>query len=247
MDIILIAGIAFMIAGFVKGVLGFGFPIIALSALTLAMGLFDALAIVVVPTLIINIWLALSGPYLKEIFQRLWIYFSVAIIGILVASQYLKVVNVSLLTSLLGLILFIYALSRLFGLKIRIPPSKEPVLSVLFGGVNGVLTGFTGSVMVPSVLYMQALGFRKDMLVQAMNVFFGLSILVFMISLGRNDLLSADEAMKSTIALIPSFVGIFVGRRIRNRIDEVQFQKIFLIGMLCLGLYILSKSGSALL
>ena len=158
-----------------------------------------------------------------------------------------SVVNVNLLTSLLGLILFMYALSRLFGLNIRIPPSKEPVLSVLFGGVNGVLTGFTGSVMVPSVLYMQALGFRKDMLVQAMNVFFGLSILVFMISLGRNDLLSADEAMKSTIALIPSFVGIFVGRGIRNRIDEVQFQKIFLIGMLCLGLYILSKSGLALL
>ena len=247
MDIILIAGIAFLIAGFVKGVIGFGFPIIALSVLTLAIGLFDALAIVVVPTLIINVWQGFSGPYLREILERMWIYFAMAVIGILVASQYLKVVNVSWLTSLLGLVLFMFALSRLFGLNIRVPPSKEPVLSVLFGSVNGVLTGFTGSVMVPSVLYMQALGFGKDMLVQAMNVFFALSILVFTASLGQNDLISADEAMMSTIALIPSFVGIFAGRWIRNRLNEAKFQKIFLVGMLFLGLYILLKSGSELL
>ena len=239
------AGIAFVIAGFIKGMLGFGFPIIALSFLTLAIGLFDALAIVVVPTLVINIWQALSGRHLKEIFQRMWIYFSVAIMGILVASQYLKVVNVSLLTGLLGLILFLFALSRLFGLKIRVERADEPLLSLVLGSINGLLTGFTGSVMVPSVLYMQALGFRKDMLVQAMNVFFGLSILVFMISLGRNQLLSINDAVISTIALVPAFAGIVAGQWIRNRIDEKQFQKIFLVGMLCLGLYILSNSSLA--
>ena len=247
MDIVFTATIAFVIAGFIKGVLGFGFPIIALSVLTLVIGLFDALAIVVVPTLIINVWQALSGPYLKEIFHRMWIYFAMAIMGILFASQYLKVVNVSWLTSLLGLILFMFALSRLFGLQIRVPHSKEPLISMVLGSVNGVLTGFTGSVMVPSVLYMQALGFGKDMLVQTMAVFFGLSTLVFITSLGRNGLIATDEAVMSTIALVPSFAGIIAGRQVRNHIDEVEFQKIFLIGMLCLGLYILLQSFSALL
>ena len=71
MDIVWIASIAFVLAGFVKGVLGFGFPIIALIVLTLSLGLLDALALIIVPTLITNVWQALSGPYLREIFGRL--------------------------------------------------------------------------------------------------------------------------------------------------------------------------------
>jgi len=61
-DIVVTGTIAFLLAGFVKGVLGFGFPIIALIVLTLTIGLLDALAIIVVPTLATNIWQALSGP-----------------------------------------------------------------------------------------------------------------------------------------------------------------------------------------
>ena len=39
MDIVVVASIAFVCAGFIKGVLGFGFPIIALVLLTLSLGL----------------------------------------------------------------------------------------------------------------------------------------------------------------------------------------------------------------
>ena len=45
MDIVLPATVAFVLAGFIKGVLGFGFPIIALILLTLYTGLLDALAV----------------------------------------------------------------------------------------------------------------------------------------------------------------------------------------------------------
>jgi len=47
MELILTAIFAFLLAGLVKGVLGFGFPIIALVVLTLTLGLLDALAIII--------------------------------------------------------------------------------------------------------------------------------------------------------------------------------------------------------
>ena len=112
----------------------------------------------------------------------------------------------------------------------------------MLGSVNGLLTGFTGSFMVPSVLYMQALGFGKDMLVQAMGVFFGLSTAMLMISLGRNQLITAADATASTVMLLPSFLGIYAGRFMRDRIDEATFQRIFLIGVLLLGAYIVYRS-----
>ena len=67
MEIFGIATVAFMIAGFVKGVVGFGFPIIALIILTLSIGLLDALALVVIPTLITNLWQAFSGNFRADV------------------------------------------------------------------------------------------------------------------------------------------------------------------------------------
>jgi uncharacterized membrane protein YfcA len=109
-----------------------------------------------------------------------------------------------------------------------------------------LLTGLTGTFMVPSVLYMQALGFGKDMLVQAMGAFFALSTLMLIISLGRNGLISIEEATMSTLALLPSFAGIYAGRWTREQINEDQFQRLFLIAVLLLGAYLAWRSVNTL-
>lgn len=246
MDIVVTGTIAFLLAGFVKGVLGFGFPIIALVVLTLTIGLLDALAIIIAPTLATNIWQAFSGPHLPVVLKRMWIYFLVAAIGVLVTSQYLDSVNVNWLTALLGIVLFFFALSRLFDFHITVPQEKEVTLSVVLGAINGALTGLTGSFMVPSVLYMQALGFPKDMLVQAMGFFFALSTLMLTISLGSNDLIDLQQARLSAFALIPSFIGVYAGRWTRYQVDEESFQKLFLFALLALGAYLAWRSGAAL-
>ena len=102
MELLVTGTIAFLFAGFIKGVLGFGFPIIALIVLTLSSGLLDALAIIVVPTLVTNVWQAMAGPHLRDILGRMWLYFAMAMVGILVASRFLTLVNVEWLTGLLG-------------------------------------------------------------------------------------------------------------------------------------------------
>ncbi len=246
MELLVTGTIAFLFAGFIKGVLGFGFPIIALIVLTLSSGLLDALAIIVVPTLVTNVWQAMAGPHLRDILGRMWLYFATAMVGILIASRFLTLVNVEWLTGLLGGVLFFFAVSRLLDFHIAIPPDREKPLSVVLGLFNGLLTGFTGSFMVPSVLYMQALGFGKDMLVQAMGTFFALSTLMLAVSLGSNQLLDGQQALASTVALIPSFAGIYVGRWTRDQVDEERFQLLFLYGVLLLGGYIAWRSFAAL-
>jgi len=176
----------------------------------------------------------------------MWLYFSVAMLGILVSSQYLALVNVNWLTALLGIILFIFSLSRLLDIHLTVREESEPILSVVLGSANGLLTGLTGTFMVPSVLYMQALGFGKDMLVQAMGAFFALSTLMLIISLGRNGLISIEEATMSTLALLPSFAGIYAGRWTREQINEDQFQRLFLIAVLLLGAYLAWRSVNTL-
>ena len=238
MDILAIAAVAFTLAGFVKGVVGFGFPVITLIILTLTIGLLDALAIIVIPTIVTNVWQGLSGPYLKDIARRMGLYILVSATFIWLTSAYLTVVDIRWPTAMLGGVLFVFALSRLLNVRLSVSPRWERPLSVPLGAINGMLTGMTGSFMVPSVLFMQAMGFQRDMLVQAMGVFFAISTMMLALSLGRNDLISMEQLQLSLFALVPSIFGLYIGRWIRLRINEERFQQIFLVSVLLLGGYI---------
>jgi uncharacterized membrane protein YfcA len=62
----------FLLAGFVKGVLGLGLPTVSMGLLAVTMQPSRALAIVIAPAIITNIWQTFGGPYLRDILRRLW-------------------------------------------------------------------------------------------------------------------------------------------------------------------------------
>ena len=62
----------FLLAGFVKGVIGLGLPTVSMGLLAVTMPPSQALAIVIVPAVITNIWQTFVGPYLRDIIRRLW-------------------------------------------------------------------------------------------------------------------------------------------------------------------------------
>jgi uncharacterized membrane protein YfcA len=66
-----IAG-AFLLAGFVKGVIGLGLPTVSIGLLGLVMTPAQAAAILVVPSLVTNVWQAAVGGGLHALTRRLW-------------------------------------------------------------------------------------------------------------------------------------------------------------------------------
>src|ERR1700688_3676657 len=63
---------AFLLAGFIKGVIGLGLPTVSMGLLAVTMAPSQALAIVIVPAVVTNIWQTFVGPYLRDITRRLW-------------------------------------------------------------------------------------------------------------------------------------------------------------------------------
>ncbi|MDH4108646.1 MAG: sulfite exporter TauE/SafE family protein [Gammaproteobacteria bacterium] len=238
-----IAAGAFLVAGLVKGVVGFGFPVIALAIMTIAIGLLDALAIVILPAFLTNLWQATSGGHLRDIVGRLWSYMLMAVIFIVVGSRYLNVGNAAQLTATLGGLLCLYAVFSLARVSFVVPRKAEPVLAPLLGIINGTLTGLTGSFMVPSVFYLHATGFRGEYLVQALGIYFCLSSFTLAASMAGRDLISIDHALLSALALVPSFVGMSAGRRLRRRIDPAGFERAFFTAVLLLGASLLWRAA----
>ena len=62
----------FVLAGTVKGVIGLGLPTVSLALLTVALDLPSAMALLLLPSFITNVWQAAVGGHGREIIKRLW-------------------------------------------------------------------------------------------------------------------------------------------------------------------------------
>jgi hypothetical protein len=230
--------VTFLIAGTVKGVIGLGLPTVSLALLTVAIDLPTAMALLLLPSFVTNLWQALAGGHARLILRRLWPFLLLATVTVWIGASALTRVDLALLSALLGALLMTYAGANLVGLRITISPQREQWAGPLLGLANGVLTGMTGSFVVPGVMFLQAIGLARDVLIQAMGMLFALSTLALAIALQRNALLTLEHGLLSASALLPAILGMVFGQRIRQRISEQLFSKAFFAALLMLGVYI---------
>ncbi len=155
----------FIAAGLVKGVTGMGLPTVAMGLLGLLMPPPAAAALLVLPSLLTNLWQLLAGPALAQIARRLWLMMTGMIIGTLAGSSLLIHLNPRWSALALGAVLIAYAGYALRGPAVQVSARMEKRLSPLMGGLTGVITGATGVFVIPAVPWLQALGFRRDELV----------------------------------------------------------------------------------
>jgi len=232
----LVAG-TFLLAGIVKGVVGFGLPIVALAMLANTLGLKTAIALIVAPGIVMNIWQAAAGDAHKVILARIWTMLLPACAFVWIGVGLLADVDARLATGLFGVLLTLYTAYSLARAQITPPRSWEPWLTPVVGVLSGIAYGLTGSLMVPGVIYLQALGFDRNTLVQALGITFLLMTLVLALSLFGHGLLHAQLGLLSVLALLPAGIGMFVGQRFRHRISEQLFRQFFFWSLLGAGIY----------
>ncbi len=241
---LLTAVLALVLAGAVKGIVGFGIQVVALAILTLALDLLTEMAIMLAPTIATNVWQALHGPARAELLRRLRLFLSAVFIAVFVGAMALKHVELPWLTAFLGLVLVAYATLGLSGFRFSVAARAEPVLGLLFGSANGLIMGMTGSSVVPGTLYLQALGLDRDALLQAMGMLYMAAALALALAMSSYRLLSLELGMASLFAVPPALAGMWIGTRIRQNLGEAQFQRVFFSGLLLLGAYVIYQSVS---
>ena len=239
---ITIVAVVLLLAGFVKGVVGLGLPTVSLGLLMAFFGLKAAIALMLVPSFATNVVQGLTGGALMEILRRLWVLLAVACIAIWLSSAFLTLGDTSILSALLGASLCFYSWLSLTRPQVSEPGKKEKWLSPLIGAVNGGLTGLTGSFVIPGVLYLQALGWPRETLIQAMGVLFTISTIALGFSMMGRGLLSADLGILSFVGLVPAFIGMYIGQKVRKRLSEALFRQVFFISVAILGAYVFVRS-----
>ena len=223
--------------------IGLGLPTVSLAVLTVALDLPTAMALILVPSLVTNLWQAFVGGHGKEILGRIWPFLLMATVMVWFGALALSRVDLALLSALLGAVLIAYAVLSLAGVRLAIAPRHEVWAGPLIGAVNGIVTGMTGTFVVPGIMFLQAVGLPRDSLVQAMGILFTASTLALAVALQGHSFLTVQLGTASVMALVPAAGGMLLGQRLRRRLPEPLFRRLFLKALLILGAYIIVNAA----
>lgn len=230
--------VTFLLAGAVKGVTGLGLPTVSLALLTVAIDMPTAMALLLIPSIVTNVWQAFVGGYAKEAMFRVWPFLLMATVMVWLGGLLMSQADLVLLSMLLGGLLIAYSVINLSGFGFTLSRQHEVWAGPLLGALNGIFTGMTGSFVIPGVMYLQAIGLTRDVLIQAMGMLFTTSTIALAVSLQENHLLSAELGQYSALALIPAIIGMVLGQKLRKKLSEQLFKRLLFISLLLLGAYI---------
>lgn len=239
---LLVAVVAtFFVAGIVKGVTGMGLPTMSMAVLGALLSPTAAAALLVVPSLVTNVWQLLAGPRFIPIMRRLWPMMLAIVVGTVPGTSWLITGDTRFTAVALGIALAVYSVYTLFARQLHVPQRLERWLSPVVGVTTGVISGGTGVFVIPAVPYLQALGLGKDDLVQALGLSFTVSTIALAVGLGARGAFRLDDLALSAFAVLPALGGMWAGQVVRNGISPPMFRQGFLVCLLALGVEMIMR------
>ena len=232
---------AFLLAGFVKGVIGLGLPTVSIGLLGLLMSPAQAAAILVVPSFITKVWQAAAGGGLLVLSRRLWPMLAGICAGTLAGVVLLPHDDSGQATVWLGLALAVYAALGLVNVNLKVPRHAEIWLGLLMGTATGAITVATGIFVMPGTPYIQSLQFERDKLVQALGLSFTVSTVTLAMALAYAGQVGTSLAGSSAVALGAALVGMALGQLVRGRVRAETFRLWFFIGLVLLGAHLVLR------
>lgn len=231
---LLYIGVVFVLAGMVKGVTGMGLPTVAMALLGLVMPPLQAAALLVVPSLLTNVWQMLERQGLHAAWLRLRPMLLGVCAGTLLGGALFAQGEGK---AILGVALVLYALLGLSSWHWKVRAEQEWWLGPVVGVATGILTALTGVFVLPAVPYLQALRLGKEELVQAMGLSFTVSTLALAVLLAGQGAWQPADAGMSFVAQLPALLGLALGTRLRARLEPQMFRRCFFAVLLLLGVH----------
>mgnify|MGYP003629917468 CR=1 FL=1 len=226
-----------LLAGVVKGMVGFAMPMIMVSGLGSIVGPDWALAGLILPTLCTNGWQAMRAGWrgVWDAVVRFRVFLAVAFVMLILSAQLVSVLPPHVMQVLIGLPIVAFALSQLLGYPLRLgspPPRRVEVgVALLAGGIGG----FSGVWGPPTVAYLTALETPKREQIQLQGVIYGLGSVALLGAHVGSGVLRA-QTLPFSLSLVPvALVGMWIGFRVHDRIDQVMFRRATLVVLLVAG------------
>lgn len=236
-----LAAASFAFGGVIKGMSGFGLPLVVISLNSTFMPIEAALAINVIPPFFLNLWQTGGTRGIAETWRDYSPVLIALPIGIAVGALSASALDSNWLVGAVGLVTVAFCLTQFLGWTLHLSPSRIATA----GWATGFMSGFLGSLTTvtgpPLVMYLLAAKATSSAFKAALGLFFlvvGITLAGAFASIG---FLTLELALIGALMTVPAAFGMWLGRRLSNRIDAEAFRKVVLILLVVLGANLLRR------
>jgi len=218
--------VAVLLAGFIQGALGFGFPFVATPMVAMVVDMRTAIITVLLPTFAsVVITLVTSGP-LGPVLKRFWMMPVYATLGALAGTWLFVAAPDAPYQLLLALIIIVYLnLDRIARGEWPLILRHERAFGSLAGAAAGLFEGTANVAVPPLIIYYLALGLSPAMMVQAMQLCFMVGKATQFSVLTLHGGVTAAQWLATLPLCVIAIAAGVGGARLRGRIDAAMFRK----------------------
>ena len=238
----LASAVAVLFASLVKGAIGFGFPTVSTPLLALFIDLKEAVVLLILPNLVMDVVQGLRRRGLVATFRRFAVLVAFGAVGTLIGTRLLIVLSASTATLVLGLSMLGFVALNATRWAPRVRPAWEGWLGPGVGLGAGVIGGITNVPGTPLVIYFYALGLAKDEFVRAVAVTFALYKLFQLGAVTWYGLMTWPLLGLSAVLTVIALVGFRGGLAIQDRLDQRTFNRAILVYLAVLGVVLIARA-----
>jgi len=233
---VLVTALAFIVAGCAKGAIGIGLPPIVIGIMSFAVPLENTIAMMVVPSMVTNIWQAVYGGNFLRLLVRFRTMAATSVAALIFVAVVFGQLGSPKAVAWVGVLLVIYASLALTAWRPRVSRTTERWANPLIGAVSGAVAGITGVAAVPFLPYMQSLDIDRHDLVQALGIMFIFIMAALTAALAIQGAFTPANLLGGAAAIVPAFAGVWLGQKARHAVSAETFRRIFLVGLFLVGL-----------
>jgi uncharacterized membrane protein YfcA len=233
-----------LLAGFVKGAVGFAMPMIMISGLGSFLAPELALAGLILPTLVTNLSQAFRDGRLAawQVVRRFWRLIGLVVLGILLAGQLVTALPQAAYLLILGVPIVIFGVTQLAGMPLRFAPRHARRAEIATGVVSGVFGGLSGVWGPPLIAFLLTLGIDKRSFVRVQGVVYGIGSVALLAAHLRSGILNEATLPFSALMVVPAVLGMVLGGRLQNRLDPDRFRRLTLAILTLAGLNLIRRA-----
>lgn len=216
-----------LFAGFVKGAVGFAMPMILVSAFAIFLPQQLALAGLILPTLATNLSQAFRqgvGPA-RETTVTYRRFLIATVICIAISAPFADAIPRMVYLMMLGLPITIFAALQLMGKSLAIHLDHRDRAEWGLGVIGGLYGGVSGIWGPPLLVFLLSTGADKLTMIRAQGVVFLIGAATLLAAHLTTGLLNAQTLGFSATLCLPALVGLFVGYRVQDRLDQARFRR----------------------
>jgi uncharacterized membrane protein YfcA len=227
----ILVGLSLLLAAYVKGVSGMGFPLIATPTVALLLDIRTAVTILILPNILMDITQVVRGKFHPALFRRFAPLLLLTVVGVFLGTSVLVTLPLWILNLTLGLIVLLFIAAHALRLQFYLPARWEKVASPLMGLVGGFLNGMTNAAGPALAIYLYSLRLPKTEFVKSIATIFVITKVSQLAAVSTWNLLNARTLRLSILVTLFILAGFYAGLKTQDWIDQQRFNRC-LLGLL---------------